>query len=143
MSPIAGAIETTLQQAVAAGATTLVVGPENQPKAGKALIIDPTGTSETRTPAADGVLNTDGTWTVTVPALTSAHAAGVRVYGGTWTLTVPITFDVMGSDSSRWAGVIFGCPDDGLWTDGGIATESGYRNPRRIRLRPTARHHVN
>lgn len=123
-SPLPSAIETKLVGAVAIGATSIRVGPENQPLAGKPLTID----SETVTPTTDGVYDSsNGTYTVAVPALTAAHADGARVRGGVFSIDVDIVYDGLGSDNTRWPGVVFCQPDDAIYSDGTLATnDCGY-----------------
>lgn len=76
----------------------------------------PTGVTETATTSADGTYNADGTWTVTVPALARAHAVGSRVYGGLWTVQLHTTYDALGTDTSRHADLLVGCPDDTVFS---------------------------
>jgi glycerophosphoryl diester phosphodiesterase len=110
-SPIAGAIQTTLQTTASAGATSITVGPENKPLVGAALVIDRTGTSETVTPTSV-TANIDGTFTCAIPALASSHTAGVKVQGGAFTIQVRAVYDALGADTTRWPAIIFGQKND-------------------------------
>lgn len=123
-SPLPSAIETKLVGAVSAGATSIRVGPENKPLAGKPITIE----SETVTPTADGVYDeSNGSYTVAVPALASSHPDGARVRGGVFSIDVDIVYDGLGSDNTRWPGVVFCQPDDAIYSDGTIATnDCGY-----------------
>lgn len=124
--PVAGAIETTLQAAAIAGATSVVLGPQNAPLNGETLTIDPAGTVETVTVTATPTRRTDGLFTVPITALANSHASGARVYGGTFTITGRTTFDAPGSDTTRFAGMVFGSPDDRAYTDSSATNNNGY-----------------
>lgn len=54
-------------------------------------------------------------------------ACPIAAAASTYSITLTITYDAVGSDSARWAGIWFGAPTDVVYSDAAAATENGYQ----------------